>query len=90
MFGLEVVRLTGLGAGTVYPILRRLERAGWLEARLEQREEEAPSDARPPRVYYRIDPKSLRGVQSRVAEHDAKRRATDSSVRGLKPVEGTW
>ncbi|MGW4664070.1 PadR family transcriptional regulator [Streptosporangium sandarakinum] len=31
-YGLEVCRMTGLGSGTVYPILTRLERIGWVRA----------------------------------------------------------
>ncbi|MEU6731294.1 helix-turn-helix transcriptional regulator [Nonomuraea wenchangensis] len=34
-YGLEICRATGLGSGTVYPILRRLERIGWVHTRWE-------------------------------------------------------
>lgn len=30
IWGLQVVKATGLKTGTVYPILERLERAGWI------------------------------------------------------------
>jgi PadR family transcriptional regulator, regulatory protein PadR len=30
MFGLRICQQTGLGSGTVYPVLDRLERAGWI------------------------------------------------------------
>jgi len=91
MFGLAIHRETGLGPGTVYPILRRLERAGWLEAR-EEAHDEAPHDARPPRIYYRIKPGSLRAVQRKVAEHDARYSAELVPSNGrLKPAKGvSW
>ncbi|MEU4574678.1 helix-turn-helix transcriptional regulator [Nonomuraea sp. NPDC023979] len=44
-YGLEICRTTSLGAGTVYPILRRLERIGWVRAYWE----EDALDARGPR-----------------------------------------
>ncbi|WP_424533599.1 PadR family transcriptional regulator [Sphaerisporangium viridialbum] len=31
-YGLEICKATGLGSGTVYPILTRLERIGWVRA----------------------------------------------------------
>ena len=52
-YGLELCDLTELPAGTIYPILARLERWGWLESRWEQRAEQAAS-GRPPRRYYRF------------------------------------
>ncbi|WP_406164039.1 PadR family transcriptional regulator [Streptomyces sp. NBC_00882] len=79
VFGLELVQETGYGAGTVYPILRRLEAAGWLLSR-----EEAPgmlrSTPRPPRVYYRINPDHLGAMRQRIAEVDARRRMFGSPV----------
>ena len=38
-FGLELVRATGLSSGTVHECLIRLEKAGWIEARWEDRSE---------------------------------------------------
>jgi DNA-binding MarR family transcriptional regulator len=52
VYGLEVVRATGLPSGTVYPILSRLEGAGWLEKRTEDID---PRKAeRPKRHYYKL------------------------------------
>lgn len=52
-YGFELIEATGLGAGTVYPILRRLE-----ESRLLVGAWEAVSvsraEGRPPRRYYRL------------------------------------
>jgi PadR family transcriptional regulator PadR len=53
VFGLEIVRTTGLGAGTIYPILQRLQAAGWVTARWES-PDEAHDAGRPARRYYHL------------------------------------
>lgn len=52
-YGFDVMDATGLPDGTVYPILRRLERRGVLEGAWEA-EERARAEQRPPRRYYRL------------------------------------
>ena len=52
-YGFDVMDATGLPDGTVYPILRRLERRGVLEGAWED-EARARAEHRPPRRYYRI------------------------------------
>lgn len=52
-YGFEIVDATGLGAGTVYPILRRLEREGCVRSRWE-RVARARAEGRPPRRNYRL------------------------------------
>jgi DNA-binding PadR family transcriptional regulator len=52
-YGFDVMDATGLPDGTVYPILRRLERRGVLEGVWEN-EEKARAEQRPPRRYYRL------------------------------------
>ena len=52
-YGFDVMDATGLPDGTVYPILRRLERRGVLEGAWED-EARARSENRPPRRYYRL------------------------------------
>jgi len=44
--GAEIARLTGLASGTLYPILFRLEKSGWLTSRWE---EVIPSEVKRPR-----------------------------------------
>lgn len=44
--GIEISRATGLASGTLYPILFRLEEAGWLES---EWEEVIPSEVKRPR-----------------------------------------
>jgi len=52
-FGFDVMEVTGLPSGTVYPALRRLERDELVESRWEP-EEQATLSQRPARRYYEI------------------------------------
>jgi PadR family transcriptional regulator, regulatory protein PadR len=52
-YGFDVIDVTGLPSGTVYPILRRLEDSGMLRSRWE-REAAAHDEGRPPRKYYQV------------------------------------
>jgi len=52
-YGFDVMDVTGLPGGTVYPALRRLEAAGLVESRWEEAEV-ARSEGRPSRKYYRL------------------------------------
>ena len=53
-FGFEIMEVTGLPSGTVYPALRRLERDKLVQSAWED-EEEATESARPARRYYQIN-----------------------------------
>lgn len=48
--GYDLSRETALKSGTLYPILMRLERTGWLEARWE----DEPAPGKPRRHLYRL------------------------------------
>jgi PadR family transcriptional regulator, regulatory protein PadR len=52
-YGFDLMDATGLPSGTVYPLLRRLERTGCVESRWED-ETDATKEGRPARKYYRI------------------------------------
>jgi PadR family transcriptional regulator len=53
VYGLEIVRASGLEPGTIYPILQRLRGAGWVSDRWED-PKPARTEGRPPRRYYRL------------------------------------
>jgi DNA-binding PadR family transcriptional regulator len=57
-FGFDVMDLTGLPSGTVYPILRRFEEDGWVRSRWE-REEAAHREGRPRRRHYALSAAGL-------------------------------
>lgn len=52
-YGFQIADVTGLQTGTVYPILRRLERLDFVRAAWE-REALARDERRPARRYYRL------------------------------------
>jgi PadR family transcriptional regulator PadR len=64
--GAEIARATNLASGTLYPILFRLERAGWLESRWE--EEEAKTLGRPRRRLYQVTALGARNARAAVKD----------------------
>jgi DNA-binding PadR family transcriptional regulator len=65
LYGGSMVKALGLKEGTVYPILHRLERAGYLSRSWE----ETKIPGKPPRCYYSISLKGLafeRSLRQRV------------------------
>ena len=52
-YGFEIMDATGLASGTVYPALRRLEKARFVQSAWEA-EQLARQKQRPPRKYYRL------------------------------------
>jgi PadR family transcriptional regulator, regulatory protein PadR len=64
--GAEISRATKMGSGTLYPILFRLERAGWLESRWET--EDPKALGRPRRRFYRVTPLGARSARAAVKD----------------------
>ena len=75
-YGFDIMDATGLPSGTVYPILRRLDRAGLLESAWEK-QADAQREQRPPRRYYEITATG----ESLLAEAARRYRALDQAVR---------
>lgn len=69
MYGLEICAAAGLPSGTIAPMLKRLEQAGWLESRWEQIDPAEEHRAR--RRYYRLNPHSVSAVQAALARASA-------------------
>lgn len=69
IYGLEVVRATGLKAGSAYAILRRLEAEGLLESQWEQLD--SSEAGRPPRRYYRLNAQGRPVAQRETASERA-------------------
>jgi DNA-binding PadR family transcriptional regulator len=81
-YGFDIMDATGLPSGTVYPILRRLDREGlltsaWEKAAVAQREQ------RPPRRYYEITGEGEAMLADAVQRYRALEQAVAS--RRLKP-----
>jgi PadR family transcriptional regulator len=66
-YGFDIMRVTHLPSGTVYPLLRRLEASGLLESSWEETEA-AHDEGRPARRYYRAT------AAGRAALAEAKKR----------------
>jgi len=65
-YGAQIATATRHATGTIHPILARLERAGWLESRLENIDPSAAG--RPRRRYYRLSPDGAGRAQSALAD----------------------
>lgn len=65
-YGLELMAATGLPSGTIYPILRRLQDAGWVTAHWERIDPVAAG--RPARRYYRLTADGVQQARAALAE----------------------
>lgn len=83
-YGFDIMDATGLPSGTVYPILRRLDREALLESAWEK-PSTAQREQRPPRRYYEI----TAAGEAMLAEAAERFRILDQAVprapRRLKP-----
>lgn len=66
--GFDLLDETGLESGTVYPILRRLERAGLVRSRWEA-VQRARGEGRPPRRYYELSGAGAEVLEEALALH---------------------
>jgi PadR family transcriptional regulator, regulatory protein PadR len=76
IYGLDLVRTTGLPNGTLFPVLERLVQCGWVERYWEQ-DAAAEAHGRPRRRYYRI---THSGAQLAAEALDAVQQAAGSAV----------
>ena len=53
LYGFDIIDMTGVPGGTVYPALRRLEEAGFLASKWEK-QSISQSEPRPQRKYYEL------------------------------------
>jgi PadR family transcriptional regulator len=61
-YGFDVIDLTGLPSGSVYPALGRLERDGYVRSSWED-ETSAHAEGRPARRYYRVTAAGVRALE---------------------------
>lgn len=76
-YGFDIMDATGLPDGTVYPILRRLERRGVLAGKWED-EANAKSEQRPQRRYYELTPVGRASMSEVIARFPALPRLFDA------------
>lgn len=72
VYGLEIVDATGLPPGTIYPILARLETAGWVTSRWEEIDQRTRN--RPRRRYYTFTAEGLAAARVAAQAAEARRR----------------
>ncbi|WP_433832698.1 PadR family transcriptional regulator [Actinoplanes sp. CA-015351] len=77
-YGLDLMRVSGHPSGTLYPILLRLQRAGWVAAEWEQIDPVAAG--RPARRYYRLTPDGVVAARTEIA---ALRQQLDRALGGV-------
>jgi PadR family transcriptional regulator, regulatory protein PadR len=81
-YGFDIMDVTGLPSGTVYPALRRLEDAGVVESKWEKHEI-AQKDLRPPRKYYAL----TREGKEALAEAVKRYRLLGSSTEAARKIK---
>ncbi|RCG31918.1 PadR family transcriptional regulator [Sphaerisporangium album] len=71
LYGLQLLRATGLKSGTLYPMLHRLQARGWLSSHLEDADPE--DEGRLRRRYYQLTPAGAELARTRLADLPAHR-----------------
>ena len=85
-YGYDLMRQCRMGSSKLYPILDRLEKAGWLHR---AREALDPVVAgRPPRVLYRLTAEGQRAARLELAALTEQLRVSAKSRSGLRPQWG--
>jgi PadR family transcriptional regulator, regulatory protein PadR len=79
--GFDVIDACELASGTVYPILRRLEREGFVSAQWEDAAI-AHAEQRPPRRYYELTPAGRAVLETALARYRVPR-AVSARARRL-------
>ena len=80
-YGLDISKATGLGVGTVYPILMRFEQAGWLTSAWEEIDPQVAG--RPRRRFYRLTAEGVRSARVALVEAQQALEPTRQGGNGL-------
>jgi PadR family transcriptional regulator, regulatory protein PadR len=83
--GFDIMDVTGLPSGTVYPALRRLEDAGQLISNWEDAGV-AQSEQRPPRKYYQLTPNGTETLAEAVKRYRPLERLLPAKAPKPTPV----
>lgn len=83
-YGLDIMQATGYPSGTVYPILMRLQRAGWLAGHWEDIDPAAAG--RPARRWYLLTPDGATTARTELAAYRQRFAVTGPAV----PGRPTW
>ena len=83
-YGFDIMDVTGLPSGTVYPALRRLEQAGLVVSKWED-EASARKDQRPARKYYELTNGGRETLSEAVGRYRGLERKIKKATKGVKP-----
>ena len=83
-YGFDIIDISGLPGGTVYPALRRLEEADYLTAAWEK-ERESRGEPRPPRKYYDLTRTGREALADAIKRYRLVERAQPLKARIQKP-----
>src|SRR5260370_27065884 len=83
-YGLQISKQAGLETGTLYPVMARLERTGWVESSWED-PDLSISDGRPRRRYYQLTKDGAEQARLALAEISGRREKRRSSLTAVRP-----
>lgn len=83
-YGFDIMDVTGLPSGTVYPALRRLEQAGLVVSKWED-EDTARNDQRPARKYYKLTGAGRQTLSEAVVRYRRLDGAITKASKKVKP-----
>jgi PadR family transcriptional regulator, regulatory protein PadR len=86
-YGYELMRLTGFPSGKLYPILARLQRAGWLIR--EQEQIDPTALGRPARRLYRLSPEGVQAARRELAALTQQLRLASGLPGRFQPEGGS-
>jgi DNA-binding PadR family transcriptional regulator len=84
LYGFDIIDVTGLPGGTVYPALRRLEDAGHLSSSWEKASV-ARAEPRPPRKYYEMTRAGRDALAEAVKRYRLLEQTQPARARTVKP-----
>ena len=84
LYGFDIIDITGLPGGTVYPALRRLEEAGHLKSSWEAAGV-ARAEPRPPRKYYKMTRAGRDALGEAVKRYRLLEQTQPAKARSPKP-----
>lgn len=85
MHGFAIAQEADRPTGSVYPILARMERVGWVDSRWEA---EHPERGKPRRRFYQLNPTGLAACRRIVIERRGALPSAKPLVRRSRPVLG--
>lgn len=77
-WGLMIIKQSGRPAGTIYPVLERLERLGWVESNWD----DTANRPGPRRRFYRLTAEGAATARQLVTEHAVKSTGRAARVSG--------